>query len=213
MARHDETKPGVGRREQNKAETRERIRDAALALFTEQGYGPTTTRQIAERAGVASGTLFNYADDKQDLLFMVFHDRLFDVSNRQIRSLPRERPLLERLLHLFAGPFAMYGETPDLSAEFIRSLPGARGRNASEVNALTFSFIASVANVVREGRDRGEVAADIDPLFAARNIFSLYFGALIGWLMGLAPTVESALDPILKDSLALQIRGFSPRGT
>lgn len=207
----DQDDAGLGRREQNKLDTRERIRDAAYALFLEQGFAETTTRAIAERAGIASGTLFNYADDKADLLFMVFHDRLQSATARQVRSLPRDRPLIERLLHLFAGPFSMYGETPALSAEFIRTLPGARGRNAAEVNALTFSFIATVAGVIREARERGEVDASVDPLFAARNVFSLYFGALISWLMGLAPTVEHALDPILKDSLALQIRGFAPR--
>lgn len=201
-----------GRREQNKLDKRLRIRDAAAELFEELGYGPTTTRMIAERAGVAAGTLFLYADDKQDLLFLVFHDRLQAAAERQTRSLSRNAPLIDRLLHMFRGIFAMYGETPALSAEFIKTLPGSKGRNADEVNALTFAFIATLANLVREGKARGEVDPAVDALMAARNIFSLYFGALMSWLMGLAPTLESALDPILRDSLLLQIRGLAARG-
>jgi len=200
-----------GRREQNKLDKRLRIRDSAAALFVELGYGPTTTRMIAERAGVAAGTLFLYADDKQDLMFLVFHDRLQAAAERQTRSLPRNAPLIERLLHLFRGIFAMYAETPALSAEFIKTLPGSKGRNAAEVNALTFAFIATLANLVREGKERGEVDPSVDALMAARNVFSLYFGSLMSWLMGLAPTMESALDPILKDSLLLQIRGLAAR--
>lgn len=199
------------RRERNKVDKRERIRDAAAALFEERGFAGTTTRMVAERAGVAAGTVFLYADDKHDLLFLVFHDRLRDVVERQRRSLPRGGPLIERLMHLFRGIFAMYGETPATSAEFVRSLPGARGRNADEVNALTFSFLATLATLVREARERGEVDATVDPLLAARNVFSLYFGALLGWLMGLAPTMELALDPVLRQSLELQMRGLAAR--
>jgi len=208
----DERGAEGGRRALNKLDKRQRIRDAAAALFEEQGYGPTTTRMIAERAGVAAGTLFLYADDKQDLMFLVFHDRLQAAVERQVRSLPRQAPLLDRLLHLFRGVFAMYAETPALSAEFIKALPGSKGRNAAEVNALTFSFLATLATTVREGKARGEVAPEVDALLAARNIFSLYFGSLLSWLMGLAPTMESALDPILRDSLRLQIDGLGPRG-
>lgn len=201
-----------GRREQNKLEKRLRIRDAAAALFIEQGYAATTTRMIAERAGVAAGTLFLYADDKQDLMFLVFHDRLQAAVERQTRSLPRQGPLIDRLLHMFRGVFAMYAEAPALSAEFIKALPGSKGRNANEVNALTFSFIATLATLVREGKERGEVDPRVDALMAARNIFSLYFGSLLSWLMGLAPTMESALDPILRDALMLQMTGLVPRG-
>lgn len=200
-----------GRREQNKLDKRLRIRDAAAELFVELGYAATTTRMIAERAGVATGTLFLYADDKQDLMFLVFHDRLQGAVERQTRSLPRQGPLVDRLLHMFRGVFAMYAETPALSAEFIKALPGSKGRNANEVNALTFAFLATLATLVREAKERGEVDPGIDALMAARNIFSLYFGSLLAWLMGLAPTMESALDPILRDALTLQMNGLVGR--
>jgi AcrR family transcriptional regulator len=55
-----------GRRERKKFETRERIRAAAATLLARHGYGAATMRQIARRAHVALGTLFNYAEDKRD---------------------------------------------------------------------------------------------------------------------------------------------------
>jgi len=57
----------IGVRERNKAERRRRIKEAALAAFTEKGYDRATTREIAKLAGVAQGTLFLYARDKRDL--------------------------------------------------------------------------------------------------------------------------------------------------
>ncbi|HVX47571.1 MAG TPA: TetR/AcrR family transcriptional regulator [Mycobacteriales bacterium] len=47
---------------------RERLVVAAVDLFTEQGYDPTTVAQIAERAGVTKSTFFRYFPDKRELL-------------------------------------------------------------------------------------------------------------------------------------------------
>src|SRR4051812_16260209 len=63
-----------GRREQNRLDKRARIQRAGWELFTTVGYDETTTREVAERADVAVGTLFLYAEDKRDLLCLVMHD-------------------------------------------------------------------------------------------------------------------------------------------
>jgi AcrR family transcriptional regulator len=48
-------------------ETEARIRDAAVVLFAEQGYGPTTVRQVAERAEVSAGLVIHYFGSKDGL--------------------------------------------------------------------------------------------------------------------------------------------------
>ena len=57
---------GVARWEPN---TKERLVQAALDLFTEQGYDATTVNQIAERAGVSKMTFFRHFPDKREVLF------------------------------------------------------------------------------------------------------------------------------------------------
>ncbi len=52
-------------------ETRTRILNAALKLFAKQGYDGTTTRDLAERAGVAEGTLFRHFTNKKAILIEV----------------------------------------------------------------------------------------------------------------------------------------------
>src|SRR5690606_35398057 len=108
------------------------------------------------------------------------------------------------------GIFAMYEEHPDVARAFIKWLPGADGPNAQAVNAYTFAFLAQLGALVAEARARGEVAADVEPMRAANNIFFLYFGSLLGWLSGFAD-LESALDPGLRLALELQLSGLLPR--
>ena len=47
--------------------TRQSIEDAAYALFLEQGYSATSMRQIAERAGIALGGIYNHFASKDEI--------------------------------------------------------------------------------------------------------------------------------------------------
>lgn len=49
-------------------ERRAQILDAAARVFSDQGYHGATIRQIAERAGLAEGTIYLYFASKRDLL-------------------------------------------------------------------------------------------------------------------------------------------------
>ncbi len=51
------------------ADARQRMADAAFALFDEQGYDATTVEQIVERAGVGRSTFFRAFGSKEDVIF------------------------------------------------------------------------------------------------------------------------------------------------
>ena len=57
------------RREQDKAETRRAILDAAVALFQEHGFENFSLRGVAEAIGYSPTTIYLYFADKDDLLF------------------------------------------------------------------------------------------------------------------------------------------------
>src|ERR1700721_3809166 len=76
----------IGLREQNKLEKSQRIRIAARELFSKHGYDSATLRQIAKRAHVGLGTVFNYAQDKRDLVFLIFNEELAAVTDRALKA-------------------------------------------------------------------------------------------------------------------------------
>jgi AcrR family transcriptional regulator len=55
--------------------TRQAIEDAAIALFMEQGYHATSMRQIAERADLALGGIYNHFSGKEELFEGIIMDR------------------------------------------------------------------------------------------------------------------------------------------
>lgn len=202
--------PDAGLRESHKRDKRERLRAAAWHLFSTIGYEATTTRAIAEKAGVASGTLFLYARDKQDLLFLVFEERLRLAVDDSFRNLPREGSLNEQLMHIFRHLFTMYADSEGVSRLFVKELPGADGPNAERVNGLTLAFFQRIATLVERAQQRGEVRKSAFPLLAAQTFFAVYYMSLMTWLSGFN-TLETALDPVLKSSLELLMTGLEER--
>jgi AcrR family transcriptional regulator len=56
------------RRERRAAARRNQILDAAAEVFAEKGFARATTKEIADRADVSEGTIYNYFQSKEELL-------------------------------------------------------------------------------------------------------------------------------------------------
>src|SRR3954469_20828138 len=91
----------LGQRELNKLDKRQRIRAAARELFSRFGYEEATLRQIAKRAHVGLGTLFNYADDKRDLVFLIFNEELDAIAERAAKSVRHDDHFLDQVVAFF----------------------------------------------------------------------------------------------------------------
>jgi AcrR family transcriptional regulator len=88
-----------------KIDTRQRILNVALDLFTEKGYDGTSLREIAEQLGVTKAALYYHFESKEDIL-MALHMRLHDFG-RDALLLIGEQPvtlaLWEQLLDQIVG--------------------------------------------------------------------------------------------------------------
>ena len=85
-----------------KEETRSRILNAALDAFEEKGYAASTMEEIAERAGVAKGTLYNYFDGKEALLSGLAEEFAQAVHGQLKRfAVEKSQPLRERILAFY----------------------------------------------------------------------------------------------------------------
>lgn len=74
-------------------EKKERILKAGFYLFTEKGYHNTNTVDIAKRASVSTGAVYNYYSDKRDIFIESYEDFLNEKSMKLFEKLENiERP-------------------------------------------------------------------------------------------------------------------------
>jgi AcrR family transcriptional regulator len=163
----------VTRRDLSRAETHRLVVSAARALFFERGFEATSTREIAERAGVAVGTVFKHFPDKDALLAGVLLVELDAILADAWVSLPGG-PLLDRLMHFVRALYGFYARNPDLSRALVRATTLSSGQASTEASAQIFSFLGGVAGLVNEAQAAGELRSDLDPMAVTRVFFGTY---------------------------------------
>jgi AcrR family transcriptional regulator len=199
-----------GRREQQRLETERLIRTTALELFAAHGFEATTTKQIADAAGVAHGTVFLVAATKEALLVKVLEERLRQVVASRAASLPG-RGVIGQLVHVFDGLFDFYAGEPRLARVFLKGImffaePIAQAMYDEHVAR----FSHYLAGLFDAGQARGEIRAGANTAAAAANVLALYVYVVVAFLNADTPA-RSALDERFRAGLDEMFRGLAAR--
>ena len=198
-------------REKKKLETRERIRAAAAELFTRHGYGAATMRQIAERAHVGLGTLFNYAADKRDLVFLIFNEELNAITDVALAAPRPGQPLAAQLAAVFAVHYRWLAGKPELARILLQELTFySRGKQAATFHGIRRRLMDGLEALVRAAQERGEIRSREHPELIARHVFFTYSASLRWWIADPDPDPETGIRE-LKRLLALQVEGIKGR--
>ncbi|HEX2566249.1 MAG TPA: TetR/AcrR family transcriptional regulator [Burkholderiales bacterium] len=197
---------GVGRRERKKLETRERIRAAASELFTRHGYGAATMRQIANRAHVGLGTLFNYAGDKRDLVFLIFNEELNAMTDIALAAPRPGQPFLDQLVAVFRVHYRWLGAKPALARILLQELTFySSGKQAATFHGIRKRLIDGIEELVRQAQRKGRYPARADAELVARHIFFVYSASLRWWIAAPRPDPAKGLAELRK-LLALVVK-------
>ena len=158
-------------REQKKLETRERIRRAAAQLFTQRGYGAATMRQIAARAHVGLGTLFNYAEDKRDLVFLIFNEELNAITDVALAAPRPGQSIVEKLLAVFRVHYGWLATKPALARILLQELTFySSGKQAATFHSIRKRLMDGIAALISAAQKAGEVHRREKPEVIARHI-------------------------------------------
>lgn len=171
------TTPGRARSGASSAR-RQEILDTATAVFAEKGILAATVRDISERAGILSGSLYHHFTSKEEMVAEV----LTPVLRAQLDAFDRivtdhDNPV-EILRLVIAAEVAQSAETP-LVARILR-------QDEHHIAALTGlddvvrqrrAIRARVESVVTAGVRLGEFRSDCDPAVTSLALFDLTLSA------------------------------------
>lgn len=190
----------MGRRERKKLETRRNILRSAFELFAIHGFEGTTVGDIAERADVAKGTVFNYFPHKTSFLLAAhrewmarLEEDLGPVDSWEASAVAQLRRVLDYLADLCI-------EQRELSRmiifESMRETYLRMGASGGQDPANGVRLLEGLVRVVlRRGKESGEVRTDVADDMAASLVAATAFSTLVRWLVkgGSADEMKAAL--------------------
>jgi TetR/AcrR family transcriptional regulator, cholesterol catabolism regulator len=135
----------------------------ACRLFIEKGFHKTTTREIAKACGLSIGTMYEYIQSKEDVLYLVceyIHDELESRLKEAVVDTDSGR---ESLAKAVAQHFRVMGEMSDyvlLIYQETKSLPQEAMRYVlSKEEAITGIFEKILRKGIRDGTLRLDPSA------------------------------------------------------
>lgn len=168
------TQEQIGRREQNKLETRRAIAQATLDLARRIGIVNCTAGMIAEQANVSRRTFFNYFRSPEEAL-SVSTESFLDRAEAELAARPEDEPILDAMIAALAATtkvenlkdcgdlFRMSAGNPDLLGTQLLAWERAEARiigavehrlkgraSALYIHALVGSLLACAKAAMRE---------------------------------------------------------------
>jgi len=202
--------PRLNRRQAAKVRTRQKVLDAARALFAERGYEPATIRDIAKGAGMSTGAVFANFQDKAELFEAVLSEDLARLAETLKAAAAAESSLRARLLAaLTAGYHGSLEQLPLVQAVVARSWfqpVAAEMRTRAAIKPL----VMVVSDALQTGVREGELRQDADVRLLSDLIYDAWLSnyrraAYDGWtIQQLTTLIGKQIDVILAGQLSRQ---------
>ena len=169
----------LGPESRDRAGRTRHIIDAALSLFAEEGYGPVSTRRIADRAGCSETLLFRYFGGKHGLLVAISRELLDETRRQPTRSRPPDN-LREYLEEYLVGGFAGMREAAP-SLKVIVSALVNEPELAADYERRHEEAVTDVEQQLQRFQDAGAIASHLNLRAIATGIEQMQFA--VGFLM------------------------------
>lgn len=95
-----------------KEDKREAILRATLELVAAQGFHDAPCSLIAERAGVAAGTIYRYFENKDVLIFALYAELEGRITIQLLEGYLMQQPIKDRFVHLVKGVLGYFISNP-----------------------------------------------------------------------------------------------------
>jgi AcrR family transcriptional regulator len=196
------------------SDRKKQLLEIAMKLFSEQGFDGTSTREIAQAAGVNEALIFRHFRTKEDLFWAVLSDRVERRGrNRRMRELVQSHGNFREVLVAIAE--TLLDRTED-DAAVTRLLFYSALRNRELSNRFFQTYgqekFEMLATLLRAGTGGGDFRK-VNPVIAARAFLGMIvYDYLVEEVFGVPHA-----QPLSKRELAVQLvdiflRGISANG-
>lgn len=185
---------------------------AAAELFAERGYKATTTRAIAERAGVNEVTVFRRFGSKRGILEAIGERWSTKLAGFAAASLDPALPVRDALTQLATAEVAQTLEEGALAMRL--AMDAAISPDVAEwISAGSSANFAGLRDYLAGKQRTGEVRPDIDASVLAETFFAFTSNLVLGRaIVGADVSADRVpIEDAVGQALEVYFRGIEPR--
>lgn len=158
--------------------TKGRIIDSATKIFAKKGFSNTTIAAIAQEAGVAEGTIYEYYESKEHLFLNIPEERLNELVSYIDDAAPQKQ--LERII-LFC--FRFYNNNKEFTSILTLMLRPNQKFYVSASHVSIERIANKLIGIVEAGKSQGIFSPDVDPDTFIAMVFGTIDHIVIPWII------------------------------
>ena len=190
-------------REEKKQQTKQAIMDAAITLFSTNGFENTSIEKLAKVAGVGKGTVYGYFQTKKEILHAFCKYELDQIHKELVKRANPKAPILEQVLTIYMTEFSHVTRNKEFGRIFMRQTVFPDENDAQDHLKIDDKYFQLLFPILRKAQERGELRKNIELLHITGHFYGLYILIMSSWYTGRIPTeeVSSALELIFRQAL------------
>ena len=193
-----------------KPERRQAIIAAAQEAFDAHGYAATTVDEVAAKAGISKGNIYNYFRSKEDLFEQVFVNVVTAMEADALQIFSEPVPAvekLERFLDYRCESMEDCKRIGRLVLEFWATAAREQwGHLGTMLREMYDRWRQRVADILTEGVAQGEFNPGLNPPLSAALIVALLDGIEVEALLGFGAELDEQYRSTLKEAVLAALR-------
>jgi AcrR family transcriptional regulator len=172
----------VDGRTRRRADTRQRLFEAAVELIAEQGFSATTVDDIALRAKVAKGTVYyNFAS--KTVLFEELLRHGIGLLTDEFRAAVAGKPPCEAIAALVRAQLEYIRRYKAFAQLLLSEMWRTNREWQQTLVLLREQAVGVIAETIQAGVDSGDLPADLDVRVASSALFGVGLVVAVDWLV------------------------------
>ncbi len=159
---------------QKSAAIRESILESATKVFARTGFYKAKAIEIAHKANIAVGTIYNYFKNKDDILISIFEERIGELNRTLEEAIKQTDDPDEQLMIILDSTISVMEADSELAEVVTIELRQSSKFFSSTAMSSVIGFLDIITDVIRRGQTMGLYREDID----ARVVALTFLGSL-----------------------------------
>jgi len=172
-----------------------RILSSAESVFAEKGYAQATISEIAKSANVSEGTIYEYFENKEDLLLSV-PEKKFQEHVRALEEIFELKTPLRKLRRFIRYHFYLYMTDPNFVKVFLLHIQLSQRFYKSPVYKTFQQYTKIIEDVLEEGKRAGSIRSEVNTRVFKNLFLGTFSHMALRWLILAEETATDKMKEI-----------------